>query len=60
MAESPSSDDCEVEDPKLGTIVESQQDCGPTTTADSSADNECTAIEYPQPSTNGSQICDIP
>ena len=31
MAESLSSDDCEVEDPKLSTSVESQQDHGTTT-----------------------------
>ena len=49
MAESLSSDDCEVEDPKLGTSVESQQDRGTTTTADSS-DIKCTGVEYPQPS----------
>ena len=49
MAESLSSDDCEVEDPKPGTSVESQQNCGTTTTADSS-DIECTGVEYPQPS----------
>ena len=50
-----SSDDCEVEDPKVGTSVESQQDHGTTTTADSS-DIKCTGVEYPKPSTDSSQI----
>ena len=48
MAESLSSDDCEVEDPKLGTSVESQQDHGTTTTTADSSDIECTGVEYPQ------------
>ena len=55
MAESLSSDNCGVEDPKLGTSVESQQDHGTTTTADSS-DIKCMEVEYPKPSTDSSQI----
>ena len=43
MAESLSSDNCEVKDPKLGTSVESQQDRGTTTTANI----ESTEVEYP-------------
>ena len=46
MTESLSNDNCEVGDPKLGTSVESQQDRGTTTTADSS-DIECVGVEYP-------------
>ena len=46
MAESLSSDDCVVEDPKLGTYKCS---AGTTTTADSS-DIECAGVEYLQPS----------
>ena len=45
MAELLSSDDCEVEDPKLGTSIESQQDRGTTSTADSS-DIEYMGVEY--------------
>ena len=42
-----SSDDYEVEDPKLGISVESQQDRGTTTTADSSdSDIECTGVNH--------------
>ena len=47
MAELLSSDDCEVEDPKLCTSVESWQDC---CTAPLLSMIECMRVEYPQSS----------